>query len=236
MTEYLITSKERSVMYQLLASFYLQTPTLEKIKLEYDMLVNAKEIFPEVNFDNLIEETKERLEKLNDNADFIEQIKLEFYDHIFTQISSKYIPPYESSIIGAKKSQRVSKKNKGGWDYNKTSGATLYNVELAYKTVGFAPNNLNVSEELRGIKIDHLGFELAFMAFLNEQEEESDENINWYKLQTLFLKDHLKNFVQKYSEISWDKSKGFYSNLSVAVKHFINWDLCSGERGEIIGR
>ncbi len=236
MTKYLITSKERSVMYQLLASFYLQTPTLEKIKLEYDMLVNAKEIFPEVNFDNLIEETKERLEKLNDNADFIEQIKLEFYDHIFTQISSKYIPPYESSIIGAKKSQRVSKKNKGGWDYNKTSGATLYNVELAYKTVGFAPNNLNVSEELRGIKIDHLGFELAFMAFLNEQEEESDENINWYKLQTLFLKDHLNNFVQKYSEISLDKSKGFYSNLSVATRDFINWDLCSGERGEIIGR
>ena len=236
MTEYLITSKERSVMYQLLASFYLQTPTLEKIKLEYDMLLNAKEIFPEVNFDNLIEEAKERLQKINENADFIEQIKLEFYDHIFTQISGNYIPPYESSIIGAKKSQKVSRKNKGGWDYNKSPGATLYNVELAYKTVGFAPNKLNVSEELRGIKIDHLGFELAFMAFFNEQEEESEENINWYKLQTHFLNDHLKNFVQKYSEISLDKSKGYYSNLSVATEDFINWDLSLRERGEIIER
>ena len=236
MTEYLITSKESSVMYQLLASFYLQTPTLERIKLEYDMLLYANEIFLDVNFDNLIEEAKERLQKINENADFIEQIKLEFYDHIFTQISSKYIPPYESSIIGARKSQKVSRKNKGGWDYNKSSGATLYNVELAYKTVGFAPNKLNVSEELRATKSDHLGFELAFMAFLNEQEEESKENINWYKLQTLFLKDHLKSFIQKYSEISLDKSKGFYSSLSVVTKDFINWDLCSRERGEIIER
>lgn len=83
-----------------------------------------------------------------------------------------------------------------------------------------------MGEELRGTKkVDHLGFELAFMAFLNEQEEESEENINWYKLQTLFLNDHLLNFIQKYREISLDKSKGFYSNLSIVTESFIKWDL-----------
>lgn len=236
MTEFLITSKERSVMYQLLASFYLHTPNVPKIKLEYEMLLNAKEIFTEVNFDSLIEEAMFRLNKVNENADYIEQIKLQYYDHIFTQISPYYIPPYESSVIGAKKS-KVTRKNKGGWDYNKAPGATLYNVELAYKTVGFAPSKLNVSEELKNTKkTDHLGFELAFMAFLNEQEEESEENINWYKLQTLFLNDHLNNFIKKYNEISLDKSKGFYSSLSNVTDSFIRWDLSLGERGEVIGR
>ena len=234
MTEYLITSKERSGMYQLLASFYLQKPTCEKIKLEYEMLLNAKEIFADIDFDNLIEVVKERLEKMNENAEYIKELELEYYDHIFTQISPYYIPPYESSVIGARKSAKISKRNKGGWAYNKSPGATLYNVELAYKTVGFAPSKLNMGEELRGtVKADHLGLELAFMAFLNEQEGQSEENINWYKLQTVFLKDHLLNFIQKYREISLEKSKGFYSNLSIATESFIKWDIDSREILEV---
>jgi len=235
MTEYLISSKERSVMYQLLASFFLQTPTASKIKLEYEMLLNAKEIFADVDFYNLIDEAKERIDKVNENADYIEEIKLQYYDHINIPISPYFIPPYESSIIGAKRSKKVSRKNKGGWDYNKASGAIAFNVELAYKTVGFAPSKLNVSDELRGTKkIDHLGFELAFMAFLNEQEEESDENINWYKLQTLFLNDHLLKFIQKYREISLEKSKGFYSNLFSVAESFVRWDLGLREFQEVM--
>lgn len=234
MTEYLITSEERSVMYQLLASFYLQTPTSEKIKLEYEMLVDAKEIFTDVNFDDLIEEAKDRFERINENADYIKEIQLEYYDHIFTPISPYFIPPYESSIIGARKSKKANKKSKGGWDYNTSSGSILLNVELAYQTVGFAPSKLNVGEELKKTKkIDHLGFELAFMAFLNEQEEESEENINWHRLQTLFLNDHLKNFIQKYKEISLEKSKRFYSNLSIVTESFIKWDLDSREVQEV---
>jgi TorA maturation chaperone TorD len=226
MTDNMIRAGERSVMYQLLASFYLQTPSVEKIKLELELLQDAKEIFTEVDFYELIEEAKDRYEQVYVNLDAIDLIKQEHYDYLSVPISPNFVPPYESSIVGAKKSKNTGKRNKGGWDYNKNSGVSTFNVELAYKTVGFNPSKLNISQDLkRTTRIDHIGFELAFMAFLNEGEEESDENVNWYKLQTQFLNDHLMDFTGKYSEILSERSNGFYSNLSKMTASFIRWDL-----------
>lgn len=234
MMEYSITSKERSAMYQLLASFFLQLPTIEKIQLDHEMLLGASEIFEDVNLEDLVLEAEKRLQAVSEDEKNIGRIQQEFHDHLNVPISAYYVPPCESSLEGAKKAERKSKKNKDGWLYNKSSGATRLNVELAYKAVGFDHTGLNVCQELVGTKkTDHLGFELAFMAFLNEGEEDSQGNINWNKLQTRFLNDHLKGFSKKYREISLDKSNRFYQCVAEAVESLINWDLESREIQEV---
>lgn len=229
----LITAMERSTMYQLLASFYLQTPSIEKIEFQLQLLKEAKEIFIDVDFHNLIDELEDRYKRVKVDKDAIEDIKQEHYDYLSVPISPYFVPPYESSIVGAKKSKSQGKRNRSGWDYNKTFGVTTFNVDLAYKTVGFNPMKLNVSDDLKGTRVDHIGFELAFMAFLNEQEEESDRNINWYKLQTQFLEEHLIKFSDKYKEILSDKSNGFYSSLSKVLASFIRWDLDTRNTQEV---
>lgn len=226
MTEFNITAEERSGMYQLLAACYLQTPTLENIKLVWELIENAKDIFTEINFSNLLSESKSRYDLIIENPDSIEVLKQEYFDHTIIPVSPNFIPPYESSIKGATPAKAgVGKKNKLGWNYNKSSGSSTYNTELAYKTVGFNPNKLNVGVELNSSKkVDHLGFELAFMAYLNTQQLQGESNINWYKLQTQFLKEHLLDFTQKYREISAEKSNRFYRALAEVLESFIRWD------------
>lgn len=235
MTEISIYEEERSGMYQLLAACYLQTPSLENIKLVLELIEDAKDIFTEIDFLNLLTESKSRYELIKENPDAIEQLKQEHFDHTIIPVSPNFIPPYESSIKGATPAKAgVGKKNKSGWNYNKSSGASTYNTELAYKTVGFNPDKLNVSVELKGSKkADHLGFELAFMAYLNNQQLQDESNTNWYKLQTQFLKEHLLNFSEKYREISAEKSNRFYKALSEVLENYIRWDYDSRKIQEV---
>lgn len=226
MTEFDITAEERSGMYQLLAACYLQTPNEENTKLILELIEGARDIFSEIDFSNLLEESKTRYELIKENPEAIEVLKQEYFDHTIIPVSPNFIPPYESSIKGATPAKdKGGKRNKSGWNYNKASGASAYNTELAYKTVGFNPDKLNHSNDLKtSKKPDHIGYELAFMAYLNSQQIHEEEDINWYKLQSQFLSEHLLDFSIKYSEISSEKANGFYKALSDVLISFIRWD------------
>lgn len=122
------------------------------------------------------------------------------------------------------------RKDKGGWKYNQYPGELSYNVKMAYKSVGFNPMDMNIIWKLKHEKkMDHIGFELAFMAFLCISESEAKEEVKckWNRLQTQFLKKYLLEFVDIYWEISKEKAKPFYASLAEVLKDYINWDLRS---------
>ncbi|MCQ4925660.1 molecular chaperone TorD family protein [Tissierella carlieri] len=236
-----VSAMDRGGLYELIASLYLQLPTIENVEQVSNALTNAKDIFHDIDFSKLIVEVKQRKEKLTKEPDYIEELEQEYYDHFLVPIANSYIPPYESFIRGAiKLAPGEGRKNKGGWKYNRSTVLLDYNVNLAYDSVGFQPQNMNIIKELKHQnKMDHLGFELAFMAFLcnmesqelfnEEQESDSESNIKnsvkWYNLQTQFLKEHLLSFINTYYKISIEKSKPFYRSLSELLNNYIDWDL-----------
>lgn len=236
-----VSAMDRWGLYELIASLYLQLPTIENVNQILDALINAEDIFRDIDFSKLLIEVRRRKEKVEENQDCIEELKQEYYDHFLVPIASSYIPPYESFIKGAiKLAPGEGRKNKGGWKYNRSAVLTDYNVKLAYDSVGFDPKNMNIMAELKHEnKMDHLGFELAFMAFLcnaeyqtlfNEElgpnsESNTRISVKWYNLQTQFLKEHLLSFVDTYYRISMEKSTPFYRNLAEVLKDYINWDL-----------
>lgn len=233
-----VSAMDRGALYELIASLYLQLPTVENVGQVLEAFTNAEEVFEDIDFSKLIYEARERKEKLAEDTEYIEELKQEYYDHFVVPITSSFIPPYESFIKGATKlPPGKGRKNKGGWQYNTSQNLIDYNVRLAYNSVGFNPENLNITAELPyGNKRDHLGLELAFMAylchmeheaFLEEQTEEGHErkSLKWHKLQGQFLREHLLEFVETYTEIAMEKASPFYKALAEVLRDYVNWDL-----------
>lgn len=231
MSTYNISKIDKAGLYEVLASSYIQLPTTDNIKQVYIALKEAEEVFKEIDLSKLIIEAKDRMDKIKDDPEKIKDLEQDYYDHFLVPITSYYIPPYESSLKGAiKVAPGQGRKNKGGWRYNQYPGELGYNVKMAYESVGFDPKDLNIIQELKHEKkMEHLGFELAFMAYLSISEYESEEEVayKWNGLQTQFLKEHLLEFVNNYWEISKEKAKPFYKALSEVIKDYVNWDLGS---------
>ncbi len=239
MSDKKVSAMDRGALYELIASLYLQLPTVENVDQVLEAFTKAEEVFEDIDFSKFIYEAKERKNKLAEDVEYIEDLKQEYYDHFVVPVTSSFIPPYESFIRGSIKLEPgEGRKNKGGWQYNKSQNLIDYNVRLAYDSVGFNPENLNITAELPyANKRDHLGFELAFMAYLCEQEyqaflkEEIEgegqkrKSLKWYKLQTQFLKDHLLEFVETYAKISMEKAGPFYRALAQVLNDYINWDM-----------
>jgi TorA maturation chaperone TorD len=61
--------------------------------------------------------------------------------------------------------------------------------------------------------LDHIGFELAFAAFLiwieHETKEELDQSA-WRKLQLQFLREHLLNWIPHYANKLNVRTRGYY--------------------------
>lgn len=61
--------------------------------------------------------------------------------------------------------------------------------------------------------LDHIGFELAFAAFLIRIEHETKEELNqsaWRKLQLQFLREHLLNWIPHYAYKLKVRARGCY--------------------------
>lgn len=232
MSNHKVEAIERNGLFQVLAACYLQLPDKEKTKQVINVLREAQEVFVDIDFSSLILQVENRWNQLEENSLFIEDLKQEYYDHLLVPITTNYIPPYESAVRGACKIAESKKKNHGGWKYDKLWGICTHNVALCYDAVDFEPSQMNMMTAWKEKNIpDHIGFELAFMAYLCEAEDEANKDSNfeivqrWYNLQTQFLLEHLKNFSEDYHKIAIEKANPFYLSLIETVVAYVNWDL-----------
>lgn len=233
-----IQSFERAALYEMFASLYLQVPTIDTVQRIPEILKEAREILTSIDFEPLIEEAQKK-DKLVDNEKN-KILQQEYYDHLFIPSTNNYIPPYESAVIQATKEENRKKRK---WKYGSLWTNSTHHVSMCYDSVGFNPWDLNIEEGLKQSKIpDHIGFQLAFMAYLCHKEamcnelvleNESDANKEkedakkWSKLQKQFLEEHLEKFVISYYEIAKEKFNPFYLQVISTIKEYINWDLAS---------
>lgn len=235
-----ITAIARAALYEVFASCYLQLPTIETIGKISELLKEASAIFPEIDFQDLIKEADTRQMMVKEDTSKIEALQQQYYDHFFVASAPCYIPPFESSVRGIKKEK--NKKGKLTWKYNSLWGNTTYDTAACYETVGFQPQKLNVYEALKKCKVpDHIGYELAFMAYLCDYEgketlkmqEALEEEITlleknakgWNSLQKQFLEGHLSQFIDSYYEVAEEKASPYYLALIKVVQTFIQRDL-----------
>lgn len=220
-----IKSSEKAALYEMFASFFLQIPNKTNIEELPSVLEEVSEILPMIDFKSLIEPIKE-----------LKDFKQDYYDHFFVPATKNYIPPYESALVEAD-IKEGSKKTK--WKYGSLWTKSTYHVSMCYESVGFNPFELEMEEGLKSSKVpDHIGFELAFMAYLSMKEaayeeialedrtEEDIENANrWNKLRKQFLQEHLQKFVSIYYKIAEGKFNPFYLQLLNILNSYIEWDL-----------
>ena len=155
----------------------------------------------------------------------LEDLKQEFYDRFFVNSSSLYVPPFEAAI----RNMSVGKDKK--IKYGKLDSKETFHVKSCYMMVDFEPNKLNMFEPLRNNHFqDNLAFELAFMAFLVNNERISlnnnDEVVanDWKNLQREFLKDHLSKWIGDYAKLAEEKGKGLYSYLAKVSSIWVDLD------------
>lgn len=155
----------------------------------------------------------------------LEDLKQEFYDRFFVNSSSLYVPPFEAAIrnMSVGENKRVK--------YGKLDSKETFHVKSCYMMVDFEPNKLNMFQPLRNNHFyDNLAFELAFMAFLTNNEYISlingDEQVakDWRNLQKEFLKEHLSTWIGDYAKLAEEKGKGLYSYLSNMSSIWIDLD------------
>lgn len=220
-----IKSSEKAILYEMFASLFLQIPTKAKIEGLPSIFEEMSEILPMIDF-----------KPWEDSIKQLKDFKQEYYDHLFVPSTKNYIPPYESSVVDASIKSGDKKKK---WKYGSLWTKSTYHVSMCYESVGFNPFELEIEEGLKASKVpDHIGFELAFMAYLSMREasyeeiapddrtEEDIENMNkWSKLQEQFLREHLQKFVYSYYEIAKEKFNPFYLQLLNILNSYIEWDL-----------
>ena len=233
-----IQSNERTALYEIFASIYLQIPTVDTVQEIPSMLQEASKILPSINFEPLIKEAQGRNKLVDEDKENIKILQEQYYDHFFVPSTMHYIPPYESAVVEA-----VIKEGKKNikWKYGSLWSNSTYHVSQCYDSVGFNPWDLNIEEGLKQSRVpDHIGFQLAFMAYLchkeaicNESILENGTNIDketakkWNKLQMQFLEEHLQKFVLSYYEIAKEKFNPFYLQVMNVVNDYINLDLAA---------
>lgn len=210
MQKIILTAEDRSVAYELLAAMYLKQPSKESL-VAFKRLINelGSAYFGEiVNLDNTI---TERLENMAASSDYKVELEQEYFNHFYVPSSGNYVPPYESAIL-----------NKSLWG-NETS-----HCAQCYSEVGFSPSELNIFEPLKDVNIpDHIGFEIAFLAYLAKGESVAMEEdaTKWQTLQWQFLEIHLINWLCQYIEELEKCATPFYIMVAKALRSFIIHDV-----------
>lgn len=235
-----IQSFERAALYEIFASFYLQIPTIDTVQGIPSMLQEASKVLSSVDFEPLIEEAQGRNKLVDDDDKHIKFLQQQYYDHFFIPSTKNYIPPYESAVVEAviKEGRKNTK-----WKYGSLWSNSTYHVSMCYDSVKFNPWDLNIEEGLKQSKVpDHIGFQLAFMAYLCHKEticnelalennpkveKEKEAAEKWNKLQKQFLEEHLQKFVLSYCEIAKEKCNPFYLQVINTVRDYIEWDLAA---------
>lgn len=174
-------------------------------------------------------ELQSLLKRIEDNDSSLETLKQEYYDLFFVPVSGRFVPPFEAAIQGALRSEGKKTKFGGFWG-NETS-----QISEIYNQIGFQTQGLDIFEPLIEMNIpDHIGFELAALAYLCQMEDkltknnQSIETVRHY--QRTLLEKHLNRWLPLLIEdLARVESTGFYA-------YFVQlaWDLCREEEQFLI--
>lgn len=193
----------RAKGYEVLAEVFLKEPSPELIKgiQMWTEAAAAEEL-------NLL---KDILKNVHTYDPKLENLTQEYYDLFFVPVSGRFIPPFESTIRGAKREKGKKIKYGAHW------GTQAYRLADLYEKLGFNPGALAIFAPLKETKIpDHLGLELLFMAYLCRLEDrrtKAGQDITTVRqLQKTMINDHLLGWLPQFTEelVKLEVS-GFYS-------------------------
>jgi len=208
-------AEERSRIYMLLSTFYMQRPREEFIKkLKSDEFIQ--------NLKNALSEDESEMKSVNDGfkllemfinsikgiqeVEVAENLTVDF-TRLFRGIKKEYgpPPPYESVYRGE----------------GMVMGQWTEKVLKKYADSG-------IGMDLSGELPDYVGIELKFMALLCYKEAEAlknDDPINalkFLKLEGRFMDEHLKNWIPEYCNIMADEARtSFYKGVAIITKGFL---------------
>ena len=91
--------------------------------------------------------------------------------------------------------------------------------------MGFDPFGLDIFPPLKEQRVpDHIGLQLAFLAFLAKMGAECGDEAgagSWQNLELQFLQEHLMNWVPAYAKAVEKCGGSFYVALTVALTDFL---------------
>lgn len=205
---------ERSMVYEIFAAAYLQLPTRESIKGFLDFVTEFSRLYPIIEFTDFVALVVKRNEMIagNENDDVLDVLRQEYYDHLFVPSSGNYVPPFESVV-----------KNNSLW------GAETLHCAECYDSLGFDPCQLDMFPPLKEVKIpDHIGYQLAFMAFMarGESQAETEEQAErWRSLQYQFLWEHLVSWLPGYADAVSRIGSPYYAGLAALLAKYVGTDI-----------
>ena len=208
------TTTSRADRYGFLAALFLQEPKEQTLPKQLQALNIAEQYAP------------------TSLTALVSDISQEYFDCFFVPMSSKYTPPLESVFTG------VSGQGRGPL----VGPATQETAEL-YEATGFNPSDLLVFAPLKEMALpDHVGFELAFMAYLCLQEEKSAERCDmdavrrWTEWEFHFLSEHLTCWLPQLTEALEKRQARFYAaaaSLSAGWAEADLGELMTCSEGEV---
>lgn len=149
------TAAERAKAYEFLAEIFLQEPDKEGItRLKSWAHGNEQALLS-------------LLEKIEAQDQELTVLCQEYYDLFFVPVSGRFVPPFESAVRNALRKDGEKTK------FGRLLGDETALVDALYRQTEFFPGRLPVFDPLKQLNVpDHLGFELAYMAYLCRLEEE----------------------------------------------------------------
>ncbi|MEW6622304.1 MAG: molecular chaperone TorD family protein [Bacillota bacterium] len=159
-----------------------------------------------------------------------ELLTQEYYDRIFVPSSGKYVPPFESAIVGRMAAGDIL-------SYGPLNGSETRHVLACYRSVGFNHEELEIFKPVRYLRLaDYLGFELAFAAYLCYAQAGEDRSeaahYKWQELQKIFIEQHLGRWCKDYASLVEIAAPGFYVVLSKLAAAWVVYDLNSELQGK----
>lgn len=193
----------RAEIYSFLAAVFLREPDLQSLAKQLYALQLAADYPPA------------------DEA-LVDEIKQQYFDSFFVPMSASYTPPFESTLLGYAADKR----------FGSLCSPAMHEVMSLYMAVGFDPSQLDIFEPLREIAMpDHIGFELAFMAFLALQEEtahrrgDGEAAEKWAEWQRIFLVQHLSRWLPQLAAALADRQAGYYAAAAQYTADWVQVDL-----------
>jgi putative dimethyl sulfoxide reductase chaperone len=205
---------DRAKVYEFLAGIFLKEPNSEV----FDLLKNWVTSMEEDT------ELSALLKRIKEKDPTLESLRQEYYDLFFVPVSGRYVPPFEAAIRGALREEGMKTKFGSFW------GNETLQISQTYEQLGFRPEKLDVFEPLKQMNMpDHIGFELSFMAYLCQVEEnfiknnQSAESVR--NLESTLLNKHLNRWLPLLIEdLKNVEFTGFYSYFVELAR-----DLCEEE-------
>lgn len=195
---------KRQKIYGMLAGAFLQVPTIESLSQQKEVL-------------GFLLRDRIEWDVLMSDVGAVEQA---FYDSFFVPTSGHYVPPYESALLSYVES---------GKRFGKLNGPSATHIAHCWKETGFSIDSFPVYEPLRQSYMpDHVGLQLAFMAFLCGAEASGGEQVTsrkWRRYRQGFLEDHLHKAVNAFVEAMEEIAQGYYAVLASFAAAWVEADL-----------